>query len=180
MTSSAVLWCSRQPGSYSQMKLIPCWIACQSSRRKSIGVAMPLTHPSILPAHLRRRAKECRYLTRRGKLQSPWLMLGLHPAICLLNGFACATGLNPPRFCRFADQAFGKDSIRKLLPQICQRAGVERRTNHALRRTSISAMFAAGMSVAAIMKRSRHKSIDALMSYHRCVPFTFCMHVWSH
>ena len=65
------------------------------------------------------------------------------------------------------DQCLGKSGIAELLPEICAHAGVLRRTNHAMRRTAISAMYAAGIPEHEIQRRTRHKSLEALRKYHK-------------
>ena len=70
--------------------------------------------------------------------------------------------------CSFADGPLGKGSIGKLLQELCQRSAIPERSNHALRRTSISLMYEAKLAESEIMKRTCHKSLEALRRYHRC------------
>lgn len=53
-------------------------------------------------------------------------------------------------------------------------AGIARRTNHALRRTGITLMWKAGISIKDVMRRSRHKSVDAAMKYMKCALIASC------
>ena len=61
----------------------------------------------------------------------------------------------------------GVHMIAKLLPNLCEAAGIARTTNHSLRRTAISIMYELGMPESEIARRSRHKSVDALRDYYR-------------
>lgn len=67
--------------------------------------------------------------------------------------------------CSFTNQNLGIHQISQLLPEICSRAEVARRTNHGMRRTSISAMFTMRLPEKEIQRRTRHKSIEALREY---------------
>jgi integrase len=52
-----------------------------------------------------------------------------------------------------------------FLPTLCALIGIPKSTNHGLRRTGISLMWRAGISIKDIMLRSRHRSLDAVMKY---------------
>ena len=65
----------------------------------------------------------------------------------------------------FVDQAMGESIIRTMLATICKASGIDSRTNHALRRTSITAMYNMNLPEHEIQRRTRHASLDGLRKY---------------
>ena len=56
----------------------------------------------------------------------------------------------------------GKETLRTMLAKMCERAGVERKSNHSLRATGATEMFAANVPEKLIQSRTGHRSLDAL------------------
>lgn len=67
----------------------------------------------------------------------------------------------------FINGPLGENRFSWMLQCLCLLAGVEPRANHALRRTFIQACYRAGMPEAAIMRYTRHQSIEGLRCYAR-------------
>ena len=67
----------------------------------------------------------------------------------------------------FKKQALGINEIKKMMKEICDKAGITQRANHALRRTCICDMYDANMPEYLIMKRSRHRSLEGLRKYNQ-------------
>ena len=61
----------------------------------------------------------------------------------------------------------GKNTLGGLLADICREAGIEKKTNHSLRATGATAMFAAGVPEKMIKEVTGHKSSKALEIYER-------------
>ena len=59
----------------------------------------------------------------------------------------------------------GKNKIGSLLPDACEKAGLERRSNHGARRTAIKRMRKSGVPDAKICKITGHKSVHTLSVY---------------
>ena len=54
-----------------------------------------------------------------------------------------------------------------MLAKMCERAGVERKSNHSFRATGATEMFAANVPEKLIQSRTGHRSLDALRLYER-------------
>ena len=61
----------------------------------------------------------------------------------------------------------GKNTLGGLLADICKEAGIEKKTNHSLRATGATAMFAAGVPEKMIKEVTGHRSSKALEIYER-------------
>ena len=61
----------------------------------------------------------------------------------------------------------GKETLRTMLAKMCERAGVERKSNHSLRATGAMEMFTANVPEKLIQSRTGHRSLDALRLYER-------------
>ena len=59
----------------------------------------------------------------------------------------------------------GANYLPQLLKALCKLSGVQERGTHSLRRTYLKAMKDSGMSLPSIMRRSGHKSVEALLAY---------------
>ena len=68
-------------------------------------------------------------------------------------------------WCNLFNQSVGIHTVSSLLPDICELAGVARRTNHGMRRTAMHYMMKQGFSLDDIRRRTRHKSVEALLQY---------------
>ena len=55
--------------------------------------------------------------------------------------------------------------LQKMLPTMCEEAGIERRTNHSLRATGATEMFRANIPEKVIQSRTGHLSLKALRMY---------------
>ena len=69
----------------------------------------------------------------------------------------------------FYKTRLGSHGVEALLSEMCAAAGIEARTNHSLRRTSITKLYDAGVPEHEIMKRTRHRSLEGLRAYLGCV-----------
>ena len=67
----------------------------------------------------------------------------------------------------FQATPIGKNTLGKFVENMCIDAGVEKKTNHSLRATGASAMFAAGVPEKLIKSVTGHKSSKALEIYER-------------
>ena len=67
----------------------------------------------------------------------------------------------------FHSVPIGKNTLGGLLAEICKEAGIEKKTNHSLRATGATAMFAAGVPEKMIKEVTGHKSSKALEIYER-------------
>ena len=66
----------------------------------------------------------------------------------------------------FALVPIGKNSLNKMLKDMCHEAGITgRKTNHNLRATGASELFAAGVPEKIIKEQTGHRSLDALHVY---------------
>ena len=66
----------------------------------------------------------------------------------------------------FAPVPIGKNSLNTMLKDMCSEAGITgRKTNHSLRATGASELFAAGVPEKIIKERTGHRSLDALHVY---------------
>ena len=61
----------------------------------------------------------------------------------------------------------GKETLRTMLANMCSRAGIEKKTNHSLRATGATEMFAANVPEKIIQSRTGHRSVEALRVYER-------------
>ena len=61
----------------------------------------------------------------------------------------------------------GKETLRTMLPNMCDKAGIERKTNHSLRATGATEMFATNVPEKLIQSRTGHRSVKALRLYER-------------
>ena len=61
----------------------------------------------------------------------------------------------------------GVNEVKFYMHAICLAAGITDRTNHALRATGISDMYAAGIPEGEIQERSRHRSLEGLRMYNQ-------------
>ena len=61
----------------------------------------------------------------------------------------------------------GKESLRTMLPNMCERAEIECKTNHSLRATGATEMFAANVPEKLIQSRTGHRSTEAFRFYER-------------
>ena len=61
----------------------------------------------------------------------------------------------------------GKETLRTMLANMCERAGVERKSNHSLKATGATEMFAANVPEKLIQSRTGHHSLEALRLYER-------------
>ena len=61
----------------------------------------------------------------------------------------------------------GKESLHTMLPKMCETAGIEHKSNHSLRATGATEMFAANVPEKLIQSRTGHRSVDALRLYER-------------
>ena len=61
----------------------------------------------------------------------------------------------------------GKEKLRTMLGKMCERAKIERKSNHSLRATGATEMFAASVPEKLIQSRTGHRSIEALRVYER-------------
>ena len=59
----------------------------------------------------------------------------------------------------------GKNMLQKMLPTMCEEAGITRRTNHSLRATGATDMFHANIPEKVIQSRTGHLSLKALRMY---------------
>ena len=74
--------------------------------------------------------------------------------------------------CHLADYEsilVGKETLCTMPANMCVKAGIEKKTNHSLRATSLGAteMFAANIPEKLIQSRTRHQSVEALRLYER-------------
>ena len=68
----------------------------------------------------------------------------------------------------FQNVPVGKTMIPKMLPLLCQAAGVDELTNHSLRATAINALARSGFQFLEIAQGvSHHKNLNNLASYNR-------------
>ena len=66
----------------------------------------------------------------------------------------------------FAPVPIDKNSLNTMLKDICHEAGITgRKTNHSLRATGASELFAAGVPEKIIKERTGHRALDALHVY---------------
>ena len=62
----------------------------------------------------------------------------------------------------------GKETLCTMLAKMCEQAGIEQKSNHSLRATGATEMFAANVPEKLnIQWRTGHRSLDALRSYER-------------
>ena len=61
----------------------------------------------------------------------------------------------------------GKETLRTMLAKMCEQAGVKRKSNHSLRATGATEMFAANVPEKLIQSRTGHRSLEALRLYER-------------
>ena len=61
----------------------------------------------------------------------------------------------------------GKETLRTMLANMCDKAGIEKKTNHSLRATGATEMFAANVPEKLIQSRTGHRSVEALRLYER-------------
>ncbi|KXZ48964.1 hypothetical protein GPECTOR_24g254 [Gonium pectorale] len=97
----------------------------------------------------------------------------LQPKIVKVKGGKGATddaGDTVYHVARFNQQVHGKNEIADYMKRLCSIAGFEKTTNHAVRRTGITAMLQTGASVKAVQSVTGHRSVDGLMAYHQVTP----------
>lgn len=75
--------------------------------------------------------------------------------------------------CRYQKSPMGQHKISELMPDLCQDANIERRTNHGMRRSSITNMYRQRLPEHEIQRRSRHKSLETLRKYCTCDPASY-------
>ena len=61
----------------------------------------------------------------------------------------------------------GKEILRTMLAKMCERTGVEHKSNHSLRATGATEMFAANIPEKLVQSRTGHRSLEALRLYER-------------
>ena len=59
----------------------------------------------------------------------------------------------------------GRNTLQKMLPAMCEEAGIARRTNHSLRATGATQLFNANIPEKVIQCRTGHRSLKALRMY---------------
>ena len=67
----------------------------------------------------------------------------------------------------FSAAPIGKNTLSTIVKTTYEEAGIVGKTNHSLRATSASTMFAAGVPEHIIQEVTGHRSIEALRSYER-------------
>ena len=67
----------------------------------------------------------------------------------------------------FSAVPIGKNTLSTIVKTTCEEAGIVGKTNHSLRATGASTMFAAGVPERIIQEVTGHRSIEALHSYER-------------
>lgn len=66
----------------------------------------------------------------------------------------------------FNAQAVGIHTLSKMLPRICEMAGIEgRKTNRSLRKTTCSRLLKAGVHPTTVMQLTGHKNVQSLNDY---------------
>ena len=61
----------------------------------------------------------------------------------------------------------GKETLCKMLANMCDKAGIPRKTNHFLRATGVTEMFTANVPKKLIQSRTGHRTVEALRQYER-------------
>ena len=67
----------------------------------------------------------------------------------------------------FRRQHVGRNTLNKMATSMCEKAGIEKKTNHSLRATGATRMFEAGVPEKLIQQRTGHQSLDSLRLYER-------------
>lgn len=81
--------------------------------------------------------------------------------------------LRPKRTVPFADEPWyelapiGKEKLRNMVRDMCNEAGMEKKSNHSLRATGATQMFASNVPEKIIQSRTGHRSLQALRLYER-------------
>ncbi len=64
-------------------------------------------------------------------------------------------------------QRLGKNSIGRMVSQMCENAGLPKRTDHSLRATCVTQLFEAGVPNNIIQARTGHRTLSSLHLYER-------------
>ena len=65
----------------------------------------------------------------------------------------------------------GQNPLQKMVKNMCEEAGIKgRKTNHSLRATAATQLYAAGVPEKLIQERTGHRSLTALREYERTTP----------
>ena len=67
-----------------------------------------------------------------------------------------------PNYPWYSCAPIGKNMLRKMLPTMCEEAGIGRRTNHSLRATGATELFHANILEEVIQCRTGHRLLKAL------------------
>ena len=81
------------------------------------------------------------------------------------NGFYYKASNYKAKF-GFEKVPVGINTLNKVLPDLCEGAGVKRKTAHCLRVTCVSSLFYAGVEQKLIRERTGHRS-NALLKYEK-------------
>ncbi|XP_067668331.1 uncharacterized protein KIAA1958-like [Haliotis asinina] len=74
----------------------------------------------------------------------------------------------PTDKCWYSRQPLGHNTLQKIVPEMCRKAGVQSyKTNHSLRVTTATHLYQAGVSEPLIMERTGHRSVTSVRSYTR-------------
>ncbi|KAJ8270845.1 hypothetical protein GJAV_G00119940 [Gymnothorax javanicus] len=75
---------------------------------------------------------------------------------------------SPTDKCWYSRQPLGHNTLQKIVPEICRKAGIQGyKTNHSLRVTTATRLYQAGVGEPLIMERTGHRSVTGVRSYTR-------------
>ena len=93
-------------------------------------------------------------------------------ALCPYNrpegAFYLAPLKNPKENCWYSASPIGRNKLAKAVSNMCKECGIQGfRTNHSLRATAATRLYASGVDEQLVMERTGHRSIEGIRSYKR-------------
>ncbi len=75
---------------------------------------------------------------------------------------------NPTSSCWYSIQPIGRNKLAQTVSRLCAAAGIEGfKTNHSLRVTNATRLYASGADEQLVMERTGHRSVDGIRTYKR-------------
>ena len=96
------------------------------------------------------------------------LYLSLCPPDCPDGAFYLGPLKNPTKSCWYSAVPVGRNKLAKAVAKMCEDGGIEGyKTNHSLRATAATRLYASGVDEQLVMERTGHRSLEGIRSYKR-------------
>lgn len=96
------------------------------------------------------------------------LYLSLCPPESPANAFYLAPLKKPTENCWYSVSPVGKNKLSHAVSNMCKACGIQGfKTNHSLRATAATRLYASGVDEQLVMERTGHRSIEGIRSYKR-------------